>query len=167
MRRVTAGILLSLGAAGILAGCSGSSGNGAAALPGDGGAPDGTTSDTGAGAVDGSRDVGVDGSPSDGGHDGGSSSGSDGGTGAPACTSGLGPGGAFGPSVEWQGGTFSGSLATRVGDVDGDGKADAIAFDGAATWVMLSTGSSFGPALEWQSAKFSGSSTRLVGDVDG
>ncbi|HEX3346307.1 MAG TPA: SUMF1/EgtB/PvdO family nonheme iron enzyme, partial [Polyangiaceae bacterium] len=70
------------------------------------------------------------------------------------------------PPAEWQSGTFLGSTATALGDVDGDGKADAVAFDGASTWVMLSTGTSFGPSTEWQSATFAGSVTTALADVN-
>ena len=87
--------------------------------------------------------------------------------------------GGFGAPFVWPGSTvpFSGALApsvlansTQLADVNGDGKADAVLFDGATTWVMLSTGSGFGPKTQWSSTNFYGTHDRFstwLGDVNG
>jgi hypothetical protein len=83
----------------------------------------------------------------------------------------------FGAPTPWSNGAFYGTIAsstianpTQLADVNGDGKADAVAFDGSSTWVMLSTGSGFGPPTSWSSTNFWGShdafSTQLA-DVNG
>jgi hypothetical protein len=85
----------------------------------------------------------------------------------------------FGASTAWfdPGITFSGALSptllanpTQLADVDGDGKADAVAFNGATTWVMLSSGSKFSAPGEWSSTNFYGTHdaySTWLGDVDG
>jgi FG-GAP-like repeat len=55
---------------------------------------------------------------------------------------------------QWSSSTFYGShdtFSTELADVNGDGKADAVAFDGTSTWVMLSNGSGFGAPAQWSS----------------
>ena len=74
---------------------------------------------------------------------------------------------AFGPSTQYQQGSFVGNVATRIGDVNGDGKADGIAFTGANTFVMLSNGTSFGTSTMWSSENFTGNIATRVGDVNG
>jgi outer membrane protein assembly factor BamB len=58
-------------------------------------------------------------------------------------------------------------LATLVGDVTGDGKADAIDVFPTGTYVRASSGSSFGSPVLWSGQPFYGSRVTLVGDVTG
>jgi FG-GAP-like repeat len=90
----------------------------------------------------------------------------------------LSTGSSFGAPTQWSNATFFGTAgssvlanATQLADVNGDGKADAVAFDGSGgVFVMLSTGSSFGAVTQWSTSNFIGShdafSTQLV-DVNG
>ncbi len=89
----------------------------------------------------------------------------------------LSNGSSFGPPTQWSSTAFFGTLGSskianpvQLGDVNGDGKADAVAFDGTHTWVMLSNGSGFGAPAAWSSTNFYGThdvySTHLA-DVDG
>ena len=56
----------------------------------------------------------------------------------------------FLPNEDWTGGPFWGSRGTFFADVDGDGRADAIAVNDDGVYVRLSTGSGFpGPAQNW------------------
>jgi hypothetical protein len=75
----------------------------------------------------------------------------------------------FGAPEGWtSGSTFYGSVANLVGDVDGDGKADLIAWNAANNVVELSNGAGFGAPQGWTSGStFYGSVANLVGDVDG
>ncbi|WP_203909570.1 FG-GAP-like repeat-containing protein [Rhizocola hellebori] len=68
---------------------------------------------------------------------------------------------------QWSSVGFSGNLANHLADVNGDGKADLVAQNGNAAYVMLSTGSSFGPGSQWSSAGFSGNLANHIGDVNG
>lgn len=63
-----------------------------------------------------------------------------------------------------------------LGDVNGDGKADAIAFTQGGNpgggppgtaWAELSNGSAFGPPAEWSGHICLAGETCLTGDVDG
>ena len=90
----------------------------------------------------------------------------------------LSNGSGFGAPTQWSSDTFYGTIsssllvgATQLVDLNGDHKADAVAFDGTGgVWAMLSTGSGFGPPTQWSSSTFYGShdaySTRLA-DVNG
>jgi hypothetical protein len=67
---------------------------------------------------------------------------------------------------------FYGSLTTQLADVNGDGKADAIAVNGNSIYVMLSvatgySGSTFGSPQLWLSGSFFGTQTTLFADVNG
>jgi len=62
---------------------------------------------------------------------------------------------------------FYGSVATLVGDVNGDGIPDLIAVDGNEIWVMLGTTTGFSAPELWSTTPFYGSVTTLVGDVNG
>ncbi|GHJ47918.1 hypothetical protein Cs7R123_52600 [Catellatospora sp. TT07R-123] len=66
----------------------------------------------------------------------------------------LSNGTSFGPGVLWHDTYAWGGQTPRVGDVNGDGKADAVAFvqGGDDVYVALSNGSSFGAAQLWHSA---------------
>ena len=89
----------------------------------------------------------------------------------------LSNGSGFGAPTQWSTATFYGThdvYSTQLADVNGDGKADAVAFDGTSTWVMLSTAAGFGPPTQWSSSTFFGtiSATQLanatqLADVNG
>jgi hypothetical protein len=54
------------------------------------------------------------------------------------------------PSTNWTGNTeFKGTYGTYFADVDGDGKADAVASTSTGLQVRRSTGTSFGPVENW------------------
>ena len=61
--------------------------------------------------------------------------------------------------------SFYGTVATLVGDVNGDGIPDLIAVNGNSVWVMLGSATGFLPPVEWSSSAFYGSQATLVGDV--
>jgi IPT/TIG domain/FG-GAP-like repeat len=79
-------------------------------------------------------------------------------------------GGKFAAPVQWSSTSFSGTVTTQAGDVNGDGKADLIGVNNSSTdhstWVMLSSGSSFGTPVQWSSLPFAGTVTTRVGDVN-
>jgi hypothetical protein len=56
---------------------------------------------------------------------------------------------AFGNYETWWGGSFYGSHGTFLGDVDGDGKADAVGIGDGYIGVIRSTGSNFGSYETW------------------
>ena len=94
-------------------------------------------------------------------------------------------GSAFGPFATWKSGTNEspivfGSTANLIGDIDGDGLADLVAWNGLSTNspargsinVMLSSGAAFGDSTTWktgteQAPVVFGSTANLIGDVDG
>jgi hypothetical protein len=84
---------------------------------------------------------------------------------ASGCNGVSGP--AFGTEAEWSSSTFSGSLANVIGDVNGDGLQDLVAWNSSSVPVKLSTGSSFGASATWSSGAFSGGVANLIGDVNG
>ncbi len=86
----------------------------------------------------------------------------------------LSTGGSFGPYYgQWMSGHGIGSSKQFLGDVNGDGKADAAVFFGsgglAGNWyTALSTGGSFGPYYgQWMSGHGIGSSNQFIADVNG
>jgi hypothetical protein len=54
-----------------------------------------------------------------------------------------------------------------MADVNGDGRADAVAIGDSETWVMLSNGSSFGPPTMWSANLFYGTHATTMADVNG
>jgi hypothetical protein len=67
------------------------------------------------------------------------------------------------------GGPWSEALArNRLADVNGDGRADRVAWNNDSAWVELSTGSSFAPGQQWTyGTPFYGTRGNLLGDVNG
>ncbi len=87
----------------------------------------------------------------------------------------LSTGSSFGPAQVWHDWFCVGEEICGVGDFNGDGKDDIIAFvrstqggdaEGNA-WVSLSTGSSFDPAQVWHDSFCYGEEVCLVGDFNG
>lgn len=81
---------------------------------------------------------------------------------ATLCSAGGSSGSGFGDATSWKTGTEQapvvfGSTANLIGDVDGDGRADLVAWTGfslngparGSISVMLSNGSGFGDATTW------------------
>jgi hypothetical protein len=88
---------------------------------------------------------------------------------------GLSNGAGFGPRTMWSAsfctkrGTFT-SETCGVADVNGDGRADAVAFfqdPNEGVWVSLSTGTSFGPAQQWSASFCTKLMVCALGDVNG
>jgi hypothetical protein len=61
---------------------------------------------------------------------------------------------------------FHGSVATFFADVNGDGKADAIAVNSDAIYVALSNGHGFGSTIKWTSGSFLGTGGELFADLN-
>jgi VCBS repeat protein len=57
--------------------------------------------------------------------------------------------------------------ACNFADVDGDGKADAIAVEDTGVWVRTSTGSAFAAAMNWSHEPYWGGRSTQFADVDG
>ncbi|WP_422090048.1 FG-GAP repeat domain-containing protein [Tenacibaculum ovolyticum] len=93
----------------------------------------------------------------------------------------LSNGSAFSSSKKWLNSSYSESNRWRVnqhprmlGDVNGDGKDDIIAFGDYNVYVSLSNGSAFSPSKKWLNASYSESNhwrvnenPRMVADVNG
>ena len=64
---------------------------------------------------------------------------------------------------------FGGSSANQfIGDVNADGRADAVTFASSGSWqVALSNGTGFGTPTTWISGHGSGSSEQYLADVNG
>jgi len=75
----------------------------------------------------------------------------------------------FGPLTVWNDNWGSDGDQTRLGDVNGDGRADAVAFGGSDTnvYVRLSTGTTFGPSEIWHTYFGTQPNVQEVGDVNG
>jgi hypothetical protein len=82
----------------------------------------------------------------------------------------LSTGAAFAPATSWMDQLCTDGQVCLFGDVDGDGRADAVVFlHGASTevWVALSTGHSFGTPSKWSNLFCQSEETCALGDVDG
>ena len=83
----------------------------------------------------------------------------------------LSTGTSFGPVVRWHDYFSAAGETPAVGDVNGDGRDDAITFTHGSPWavvyVALSTGASFGPGQQWHPYFSAAGQTPRVGDVDG
>jgi hypothetical protein len=87
----------------------------------------------------------------------------------------LSNGSRFGPLQQWHGNFCVGSEICATGDVNGDGKADILAFvhgDGqeprsALVWVALSDGTKFSQASVWNNGFCITEQTCSVGDING
>jgi beta-fructofuranosidase len=80
----------------------------------------------------------------------------------------LSTGTSFGASARWHDQFAAGLTDVRLADVNGDGRADAVAFsrEGVVD-VALSTGSAFGPARRWHDFFAPQGEFPYVGDYDG
>jgi phosphoribosyl-AMP cyclohydrolase len=82
-------------------------------------------------------------------------------------------GSSFNKYTKWITGHGAGSNAQLLGDVSGDGKADAVVFfnqigsEGGAWYVARSNGSRFDGYAKWTTGYGMGSTTQLLGDVNG
>ncbi|WP_170324040.1 FG-GAP repeat domain-containing protein [Cryptosporangium phraense] len=88
----------------------------------------------------------------------------------PSVAVALSTGRSFGPSRAWLTSFAPGSAIPAVGDVNGDGKDDVLAFarGGTATvTVALSTGSGFATPTVWSTSFADGDAVPAVADVDG
>lgn len=71
------------------------------------------------------------------------------------------------PQPVWLQGFGAGSDAQFVADVNGDGKADAVTFDGGEWRVALSSGTQFATPSTWITGHGGGSTQQFLGDVTG
>ncbi len=82
----------------------------------------------------------------------------------------LSNGSSFGSSIKWHDFFCVGDEQCKMGDVNGDGRADALAFTrgtSADVWISLSTGTSFGSGVKWHDFFCAGSEVCAVGDFNG
>lgn len=80
----------------------------------------------------------------------------------------LSNGRAFGRATPWSGVVAGGTSLPGLGDVDGDGRADVVAFDGGRVTVALSTGRSFRRApTPWIGSWPRAGAVNGLGDFDG
>ena len=89
---------------------------------------------------------------------------------AATVTVALSTGRSFRTSPGWHGGFAPGRWIPAVADVDGDGRADLVAFSRGRTadvWVARSTGRAFGRAAVWSGWFASDEALPGLGDVDG
>ncbi|MFG1928422.1 FG-GAP repeat domain-containing protein [Cryptosporangium sp. NPDC048952] len=89
---------------------------------------------------------------------------------APTVTVALSTGRAFGAATPWHGWFAPGASIPAVADVNGDGKADLVAFARgrtASVWVALSAGNAFRGATQWNGWFGEGGARPGVGDVNG
>ncbi len=75
--------------------------------------------------------------------------------------------GGFDTFTQWKSGFGAGTSKQILGDVNGDGKADAIAYLNGKWDVALSGGSSFGTASTWRTGHGVGSADQLIADANG
>jgi hypothetical protein len=76
------------------------------------------------------------------------------------------PGDAYSTGVSWYGGSSFSTFENRVGDVDGDGLTDLIAWNTTSVFVQLLKNQVFMTPAQWSSVAFSGSIANLVADVN-
>jgi len=67
----------------------------------------------------------------------------------------------------WLSDDILGSTSQMLGDVNGDGKDDAITFKNGNWYVAVSNGNGFSQTQKWISGYGDNSSSQMVGDVDG
>ncbi|MCT2584536.1 FG-GAP-like repeat-containing protein [Actinophytocola gossypii] len=82
----------------------------------------------------------------------------------------LSTGSSFGESAKWHESFAPGGWFPALGDVDGDGRDDLIAFTQGAdadVYVALSTGTGFGTARRWHDHFAPGAEVPRVGDLNG
>ncbi len=75
--------------------------------------------------------------------------------------------GGFDPYTLWKSGFGAGTSNQMLGDVTGDGKADAIAYNSGKWDVAPSSGSSFGSVATWRTGHGVGSADQFIADADG
>ena len=73
----------------------------------------------------------------------------------------------FLPPFTWLTGMGSGGATPMLGDLNGDGRADAVVYQGGTWTAALSSGLHFGAPRTWLSGFGSGASRLLLGDTDG
>ena len=73
----------------------------------------------------------------------------------------------FNTYTQWKSGFGAGTSNQIVGDVNGDGKADAIAYNNGKWDVALSSGSSFGSGSTWRTGHGVGSVAQFIADTSG
>ncbi len=74
----------------------------------------------------------------------------------------------FGAANELSSGSFYGTKANLIGDVNGDGYPDLVAWNPSTVYVELGNGTSdFGSPVEWSTDTFYGSVANTVNDING
>jgi uncharacterized protein YcgI (DUF1989 family) len=72
------------------------------------------------------------------------------------------------PATTWHTGAFAGDTANVVGDLDGDGATDFVAWNYTDKYVLLGTNSALGSASpsQWTTDDFAGDYANLIGDIN-
>jgi hypothetical protein len=81
----------------------------------------------------------------------------------------LSAGSGLGAAVKWSDSMCVAAQTCALGDVGGDGKADAVSFDPGSgdVWVGVSSGSAFGVPVRWSDPKCVAGETCALADVNG